>query len=66
MRVKFECPIDFIEEEVWEDLAISINKELIVDEKNPECIIVNPGANVYYDKKYFEQFNKCDKIIQRI
>ena len=35
MRVKFECPITFIESE--------ISRVFSVDNKNPECIILNPG-----------------------
>ena len=50
MRVKFECPINFIDSKVWLDL------DFIEDVETPECLILNPGTNSYYDKSYFENF----------
>jgi D-3-phosphoglycerate dehydrogenase / 2-oxoglutarate reductase len=48
MRVKFECPTDFISSEIFEGL--------IEDNESPECIILNPGSDIFYDKRYFDSF----------
>ena len=48
MRVRFECPTDFISSEIFEGL--------IEDKDNPECIILNPGSDIFYDKRYFDSF----------
>ena len=55
MRVKFECPIDFIKSDVWLDLGFT-------EDNNPECLILNPGTDSYYDGTYFEQFKNL-KIV---
>ena len=55
MKVKFECPIDFIESNVWLDLGFT-------EDNNPECLILNPGTDSYYDKTYFEKYNNL-KIV---
>ena len=49
MRVRFECPTDFINSEMFEGL--------VEDNENPECIILNPGSDMFYDKRYFDSFN---------
>ena len=49
MRVRFECPIDFINSETFEGL--------VEDNENPECVILNPGSDIFYDRKYFDSFN---------
>jgi len=49
MRVRFECPTDFINSEIFEGL--------IEDSENPECVILNPGSDIFYDKRYFDSFN---------
>jgi len=48
VRVRFECPIDFINSETFEGL--------VEDNENPECIILNPGSDIFYDKRYFDSF----------
>ena len=55
MKVKFECPIDFIESNVWLDLGFT-------EDNNPECLILNPGTDSYYDKTYFDKYNNL-KIV---
>ena len=50
MKVKFECPIDFIKSDVWLDLGFTENN-------NPECLILNPGTDSYYDNTYFDKYN---------
>ena len=54
MRVKFECPITLIESE--------ISRVFSVDNKNPECIILNPGVDTFYGKEYFEQFKNLKVV----
>ena len=39
MRVRFECPTNFISSEIFEGL--------IEDKDNPECIILNPGSEIF-------------------
>ena len=56
MRVKFECPITFIESE------ISMVGVFTVDNENPECIILNPGVDTFYGKEYFEQFKNLKVV----
>ena len=53
MRIRFECPTDFIKSEVWEYLAIETMVELVEDNENPECIILNPGSQEFYGESYF-------------
>ena len=48
MRVRFECPTDFINSEMFEGL--------VEDNENPECVILNPGSDIFYDKRYFDSF----------
>ena len=48
MRVRFECPTDFISSEIFEGL--------IKDNDNTECIILNPGSDIFYGKEYFDSF----------
>ena len=55
MKVKFECPIDFIKSDVWLDLGFT-------EDNNPECLILNPGTDSYYDKTYFDKYNNL-KIV---
>ncbi len=43
MRVKFECPVDFINPETWEKMGFE------QDNENPECLILNPGTDVFCD-----------------
>ena len=54
MRVKFECPITFIESEIF--------RVFTVDNENPECIILNPGVDTFYGKEYFEQFKNLKVV----
>ena len=48
MRVRFECPTNFISSEIFEGL--------IEDKDNPECIILNPGSEIFYGEEYFDSF----------
>lgn len=55
MRVKFECPINFINSGVWSKLGF-------IEEDNPQCLILNPGTDNYYDRTYFEQFKYLEVV----
>ena len=55
MKVKFECPIDFIKSDVWLNLGF-------IESDNPECLILNPGTDSYYGRKYFEQFKNLKVV----
>ena len=54
MRVKFECPITLIES--------VISRVFSVDNKDPECVILNPGVDTFYGKEYFEQFKNLKVV----
>jgi D-3-phosphoglycerate dehydrogenase len=47
MRIKLECPYDFMDQNIVKNLDLS---------DNPECLIVNPGVDKFLDEKYFSQF----------
>ena len=55
MRVKFECPIDFIKSDVWLNLGF-------VESDNPEVLILNPGTDSYYGEDYFKQFKNLKVV----
>ena len=54
MKFRFECPTNFISSEIFEGLEE--NKD------NPECIILNPGSDIFYGKEYFDSFKNL-KIV---
>ena len=45
MKIKLECPYDFMDQNIIKDLNLS---------NDPECLIVNPGIDKFLDKKCFE------------
>ena len=53
MRIKLECPYDFMDSNITKDLNLS---------NDPECLIVNPGVDKFLDKNYFSQFKNL-KIV---
>jgi len=48
MRIKLDCPYDFIDKEFINSLDIS--------EDDPECIIVNPGIDETLGANYFSKY----------
>ena len=54
MRVKIECPINFLHAEDFHEIIDSLGYTL--DNHDPECIIVNPGTNVFLDKNHFAKY----------
>jgi len=53
MKIKLECPYDFMDQNIIKDLNLS---------DDPECLIVNPGVDKFLDKNYFSQFKNL-KIV---
>ena len=47
MKIKLDCPYDFMDKELISSLEIS---------DNPECLIVNPGTNHFLGKGYFAKY----------
>ena len=60
MRVKIECPINFLQVQDFNVIIDSLGYTL--DSKNPECIIVNPGTDVFLGKDYFSKY-KSLKVV---
>ena len=60
MRVKIECPINFLQVQnlniILEDLGYTI------DSKDPECIIVNPGTDVFLGEDYFSRYKNLKAV----
>ena len=54
MRVKIECPINFLHAEDFHKIIDSLGYTL--DNHDPECIIVNPGTDVFLDKNHFAKY----------
>ena len=53
MKIKLECPYNFMDQNIIKDLNLS---------DNPECLIVNPGVDRFLDKKYFSQFKNLKVV----
>jgi len=54
MRVKIECPINFLHAEDFHEIIDSLGYTL--DNHDPGCIIVNPGTDVFLDKNHFAKY----------
>ncbi len=54
MRVKIECPINFLQIQDFNSIIDSLGYTL--DSHDPECIIVNPGTDVFLDKNHFAKY----------
>ena len=53
MKIKLECPYDFMDQNIIKDLNLS---------NDPECLIVNPGINKFLDENYFNQFKNLKVV----
>ena len=53
MKIKLECPYDFMDQNIIKNLNLS---------NDPECLIVNPGIDKFLDKKYFNQFKNLKVV----
>ena len=47
MKIKLDCPYEFIDKNFINSLELS---------KNPDCLIVNPGIDGFLSKDYFEKY----------
>ena len=54
MRVKIECPINFLQAKHFHEIIDSLGYTL--DSHDPECVIVNPGTDVFLDKNHFSKY----------
>ena len=60
MRVKIECPINFLQ---IQDLNVMLDSlGFIVDKEDPECVIVNPGTDVFLGEQYFKQYKNLKVV----
>ena len=60
MRVKIECPINFFQ---IQDLNVMLDSlGFIVDKEDPECVIVNPGTDVFLGEQYFKQYKNLKVV----
>ena len=53
-RLKIECPINFLSDH---DLMNLLEQnDFVLDNDDPECIIVNPGTEKFLDEKHFADY----------
>ena len=60
MRVKIECPINFLQVQDINVILDSLGYTL--DSKDPECIVVNPGTDIFLGEDYFSHYENL-KIV---
>ena len=54
MRTRIECPVNFLQ---VQDLDVLLDDYgIVVDREDPECIIVNPGTDVFLGEQYFAKY----------
>tara|TARA_Y100001937_G_C7135846_1_gene339942 strand:- start:5085 stop:5957 length:873 start_codon:yes stop_codon:yes gene_type:complete len=53
MKIKLDCPYDFMDKELISTLDLS---------DNPECLIVNPGTDKFLDKNYFSKYKNLKVV----
>ena len=53
MKIKLECPTDFMNQDIIKNLNLS---------DDPECLIVNPGIDKFLDEEYFKQFKNLKVV----
>ena len=58
-KIKIDCPINFLDKKELEMLIA--NNDFVIS-SDPECLIVNPGCDFYYDKKYFKNFKNLKVV----
>lgn len=60
MKVKFECPLDFYSKEDLSSLLL--RHSLVVDDEDPEILVVNPGTEKFLDIRHFSSI-KSLKVV---
>ena len=58
-KIKIDCPINFLDKKELEMLIA--NNDFVIS-SDPECLIVNPGCDFYYDEKYFKNFKNLKVV----
>ena len=54
MRTRIECPVNFLQ---VQDLDLFLDEYgIVVDREDPECVIVNPGTDVFLGEQYFAKY----------
>ncbi len=60
MKVKIECPVNFLEHQQLDKILES--KDMIECEDDPEVVIVNPGTNTFLDGSYFSNYKNLSVV----
>jgi D-3-phosphoglycerate dehydrogenase / 2-oxoglutarate reductase len=53
-KVKIDCPVNFLSGAELSDLLTK--HQMVLDTKDPDCLIVNPGTEYYLDSSYFAPY----------
>ena len=53
-KIRLDCPTDFLEIKVLNKLLSKY--DMIIDNQNPECLIVNPGTDFFLNSNYFKPY----------
>ena len=60
MRVRIECPINFLQ---VRDLNVILDSlGYTSDSSDPECIIVNPGTDIFLGEDYFSRYKNLKAV----
>ena len=60
MRIKLECPINFLDHQEIDKILSS--KGMSVDEDDPQAVIVNPGTNEFLGHEYFKEYKNLSIV----
>ena len=60
MRVKIECPVNFLAKHDLNGMVDSMG--YVVSRTDPECVIVNPGTDTFLDHTHFDRYRNL-KIV---
>ena len=60
MKVKLECPINFLK--VSELETILATRRMCLSDKNPDIVIVNPGTDKFLDASYFSKYKNLKVV----
>jgi D-3-phosphoglycerate dehydrogenase len=61
MKIKFDCPIDFIHHDKLDEITNSYG--LQIEDVDPECLIVNPGTDKKLSLDYFSKFKNLKVVV---
>ena len=60
MRVKLECPVNFLEHNELD--KILIGKGMTLCNEDPQVVIVNPGTSEFLDNNYFADYKNLTVV----